>query len=156
MSLQHIELQPHGNGKPRFTAIRWEDLPATGLTPGNDCRKLVRSWMQLHDLAAEAHSARLDDSALSWEGFRELVTAASSGLPVEILWQCPRPSPWKPGFDLTTDLCVVSQFLSYSAGTTANLYVRRWGFSHPLTISNIRAVTAPKALYGFEALEGDS
>lgn len=128
---QQVETQ-----RVRFTEQTWAALGGPGITRETS----PRHWTNEHDLAVEAFEAR-QDIGLPFEAYRELVSAAGSGLPLIIRHRA-------GSLGEVTRTYIVEQFMSYRAGTTANLYVRAWGFAYPIALSDIVSVKAPRAVYG--------
>lgn len=120
----------------RFTDHTWDNTVfGAGITE----RSVDRGWTVLHDLAVEAYEARGEDTGLDFDAFRNLVEAAEYGLPIIIRH--------RTGACQTERTYIVTQFMSYRPGTTSNLYVRSWGFSFPLALSDIVEVRVPEQVF---------
>jgi len=128
--------------KTRFTEETWDGLrDRLGNRRGVTRETAPRGWMHSHDLAVEAYEAR-EDLDLPFEAYRDLVSAASSGLPIII-----RHRDGYHGKTETTRTYIVEQFIGYGGGTTSNLYVRSWGFAFPIALSQIVSVEVPEQTF---------
>ncbi len=119
-----------------FTHKTWADLQGRGIS-----RSHTRGWMELHDLATEAFEAR-EDLGLPFDAFRELVSAANNGLPINIRVRHPQLRSREE----TTRTYVVEHFGSYTPNHS-NLRVRAWGFTFTLALENIVSVEVPKQVF---------
>lgn len=120
--------------RTKFQGYGWKDLEGgVGITR----RTAPGGWMREHDLAVEAYDATHDETGLPFEAYRDLVSAAGSGLPI-ILTHRGRDG------SKTRRTYVVEQFISYSTATTANLHVRAWGFAFPIALRDLVDVTVPE------------
>jgi len=115
----------------KFTDQTWADLGPSGLT----AKTGPRYWMNQHDLAVEAQERTFEFCRLSHNEWETLITAVVAELPVEITYRG------------RTSTCMVTSILTLSSGTYANLYMRTWGFSHPIALSELEKVEAPSTVY---------
>ena len=123
--------------EPRtFTDFTWADLPNTGLTRQSG---YPLGWMKLHDLAVIAHRDTADFCTLTFAEWRSLVSAAAHGLPIRLTFA--------DRFGHRTSTVIVEQFMSIRPGTTANIYMRTWGFAHPVALRDIVGVEVPSTEY---------
>lgn len=130
---------------PVFTDVAWKDFSGTGLTSKN---VQGLGWEKQHDLAVEAWKTTREFCELDHQQIETLISAVGNRLPVVI-----RHKHRLGGTDrieTTTATYVVDQFLSYSEGTTANIYVRRWGFAYPLSLREIEFVGSPDVQYSYD------
>jgi hypothetical protein len=120
---------------PIFTDFTWSDLGNSGLTreTGRDL-----SWTKQHDLAVQAYELQ-QGSELTFESWRELVSAICSGLPVIATWQ--------HGGETTTATILLEQLLGMNWTNSAIVYHRRWGFAGPIRVNDLVSVKAPEASY---------
>lgn len=118
-----------------FTTTTWADLGNRGL-----CRETApQGWTHLHDLAVHAHKAAEQFCSLTFAEWNALVSAVASGLPVILTWGHKTP---------TRATVIVDQVFAPSR-STASVYLRRWGFTHPISLEDLRSVEVPEAEYTF-------
>jgi hypothetical protein len=84
--------------------------------------------MKQHDLAVEAHEA----TGMKFEWWRDLISACYSGCPIILTYHKTRRT------------CMIQSIHSYSSNTTANMYIRSWGFSYPISWKALRNVEVPQ------------
>jgi hypothetical protein len=84
--------------------------------------------MKQHDLAVEAH----EHTDLEFKWWRDMIAACQGGLPIILTYRDTRRT------------VIIEQILSYSPNTTANMYIRCWGFAYPLSWKAIRNVEVPQ------------
>lgn len=123
----------------------WADLGGRGIDPR---RPLAGGWLAQHDLAVEAFdTTRAYCPGLTFENFRALVSAAASGLPIELVWR-------NRAGEVTRSFVVIRQWVTL-AHCTANLHVKRWGFSHPIALHELVSVEVPEASYDYLGVDNN-
>lgn len=131
-----------------FTDTAWSSLGSRGLTR----ETAPRGWERLHDLTVEAHETTRDYCHLTFEDWRALVSAAATGLPVYITHEH-RNVPGEGTTERTTRAYVVDTITGLSPGVYDNLRTRAWGFSVPMSLSELVSVTVPEATYEYRTEE---
>jgi hypothetical protein len=115
---------------PVFSSVTWADLPNGTLRR----QSAPRSWEGLHALAVEAHRRTRGYCALTLDQWRVLIDGTAAGLPVTITARD------------RTAVYVVESIHSLADRCTSNIYVRTWGFNHPLGFADIVSVSVPASL----------
>lgn len=141
-----VSLAKRTDRKP-FTDTTWDDFYILTNRHDSVYGKMV-GWEAQTDLAYEL-SYR---SNLTFEQCRELISAVLNGMPLVLTWvneNCPNY-----GTDELIKATVVVDELrptsvSFPRSNPGTVRVSRWGFSHPVWLTQIRSVEVPSVEYSY-------